>query len=198
MENCKHIHLILDRGKVAAKHYFSASSNAREAFQRKRTKKFNSKCILRKLNFSIHAYTQFATNIFTNNEDMYEKEDDDDLYENTEYQGSKNQEFELNETTSTSSLRPTMAKGSTQRHQHYQNGHSVHSLTMIMMEKKIKENTVENIMKDFETVKNYEFYYPKWNIDVVLNRFQEQMKKRAKILKKRTKRTNPTIETHKI
>lgn len=183
------MHLILDRGKVAAKYYFSASSKDRTTFQRKRNKKVNSKSILKHLKESIHIFSNLELN---------EKEEEEDLYENLDNKNQENyaanskstltKELASEVIDSSTSLKRSMWQSNASRI----NLNSVQTLTMMMIEKKNEENALENCLKDFEKIKNFDFYYPKWNVDQVLKKFEEQRKKRAKSLKKRTHLSNRT------
>lgn len=196
IDNCKHIHLILDREKVAAKYYFSIPSKNRTLILRKRNKKFNSKSIMKNLNATIGGLKI---------EEINQKEEDDDIYENSDLTGScnRNQEYaaatlrstitkelplELNDSSQTLKQHTLGRTNTFYRNHNYTGLQSGHTLTMMMIEKKNEESSLENIMKEFEKLKNYEFYYPNWNIDIVLKKYEEQ--RRKKLIKKRTQKTN--------
>lgn len=195
LENCKHVHLFLDRGKVATKYYFSVPTKDRTCFQRKREKKFNWKLILNQ---------DINMDILANNDCSNEKEEDDDFYENLYRTGSLNQDTlkksisrgEMEILYSSSSSKSSFSHPNmNNRNNNNNNGQTIPNLN-VMTEKKTEENLLDNLMKEFEKLKNFEFYYPSWNVKIVLKKYEEQRRKNLRILKKRTQRTDRSMETH--
>lgn len=209
LETCRRIHFVLDKVKVATKFSFSVASKNRTVYERKRKIKINSR--YNRKNFK-EAHEEFLNHTL----DLLEKQEQDEVCEDMESE-NKNADFiqtdsmkthksfcdlaEENETVR-KSLTPTPSI-------HDLNGSQSHSSslinspnlnTLIDKDKKNEENELDKIMRDFEKIKNFCYFYPTYNIEAILSRLEIQKKKTRRLVDRKSpkNRTNGTPRENKI
>lgn len=198
LENCRRIHFVLDRVKVSTKHSFSVPSKNRTFYKRKNRIKINSRCNKKKIT---QAHEEFFKHSF-------EKQDEDEVCEDIESENKNIEEFQFDsmkthkssfdqtdekENFKKSLTPPSHEANISQSHSSLKTTPNLNSL----FEKKNEENELDKIMRDFEKIKNYCYFYPIYNVEAVLDRFEVRKKKMRKLIDKKSlkSKTNGTKTT---
>lgn len=180
LENCKKIHFTVDRAKVAQKYCFYTSSKSRCFFPKKRNFKINSRLIFQRVKF---AQENFVSD---NLENLFKEEEDEEEQNESQIEENKTCKTiveKIDESTDSPPIKVDDNKRSV-----YFSGSSNTNRTKTKEDihisfkhhKKYEESSLDVLFRDFETIKDYQNYYPHFNIDNVLRKYLNESGKSKK------------------
>lgn len=188
IENCKKIHFTVDKAKISQKYSYYIPCKSRCFFQRKRNLKINSRFISQRVKFAQESFV-------TDNSDYLNKEEEEE-YEQNESQIEESKSFKTCKTMIEKTDEGTDSPPKTDENKRsiYFSGSNNTNRTKtkdydgpFRHQKKEEENKLDVLLRDFESMKDYQNYYPFFNIDAVLRKYFSESNK--------TKRSR---KTHKL